>query len=421
MVANSTITGGLGYGKSSRASSVHSRDLMNSIDMLAPTPIDQAIQEANSAAYDPLPDANYSQKASESVQAGPSLMEKLSSKNYSAIEFDKNKLMRDPTKPIGDGDRVSDARSKIEMDTSTKINSFKSDWKQAKTEVYEALKESVDAMNENIIDPDLKVSYGDAVDVFFPSGSSSKASAAAYIIGDAAFGMGSMAAALNKGTAASTVIGESKSDKKLTEEQREALKNDMLVRLQQSSASNPDTRATPGSSGTIALDAPKKSEFSWENFTSDDLLEFMAADSEGEDQREMLALRDAEHDVALVRENHMRILNEYAESNLYTKSVFLEKTGKSRVTEAQFDQATVAQDAGMVLTTASSLQALRGIKIEGDAAAANDMYGGYKNVADISKKIARAGEVDKRIDESQLDYNILARENQGYVASQIKI
>ncbi|MGH1404739.1 MAG: hypothetical protein ACRBDL_10895 [Alphaproteobacteria bacterium] len=412
---NDFSSGKNGYNVSSKGISAHSVDIMNRAfdSASSPAPGTGSLFDTGLSQQFAKNDPVYGQEQGpiESLMVGNTRTETLMDtaapqKSYKGPEVNARSLMRDANQTITDGSKVSMAAKLGMDDVKQNMAEFQKDWKQAKAEVYESLKESAAEMD---------IELGDAVDAFFPDNTASKASAVSYMAGEAAFGAGTFATA---GKSAYVGFELSKSDKGLSEDQKEALLQETLNRLQASSAPS-DTRSGPGgTAGSIPMDGPKGSEFSWHNLESGDLKEFMEADPDGMDQPEMVALLDTQRDLEMVFDNHDYIVRHYADNNLYEKSEQLVKTGQSKVAQAEFDQATVAVDAEAVVITSMGLQGIEKLNIQ-EAVSANDTK--FDNVYDISSRIAKASETSTTVDEGQLNYDVLAEENRSYIRSQFSV
>ncbi len=412
---NDFSSGKNGYNASSKRGSVHSLDVMNRAfdSASSPAPGTGSLFDMGISQQFAKNDPAYGEKQGpiDSLIVGNTRTETLMasaapSKSYEAPKVNASGLMRNADQAVTDGKKVSLAANLGMESAKESAAEFQKDWKQAKTEMYEALKESAAEMD---------ISIGDAVEAFFPDNSASKASAVTYMAGEAAFGAGTFATA---GKSAYVGLELSKSDEKLTENQKEALLQDTLNRLQASSA-QPDTRSEPGgASGSVPMDAPKASEFSWHNLNSGDLKEFMEADPDGMDQPEMKALLDVQHDLEMVFDNHAHVVNNYADNNLYQKSEHLASTGQSKVVQAEFDSATVPVDSGAVMITSMGLQGIQKLNVQ-DAVSANGAR--FDNVYDISSRIAKASETSTTVEENALNYDVLAQENSAYIKNQFSV
>ncbi len=70
---------------------------------------------------------------------------------------------------------------------------------------------------------------------------------------------------------------------------------------------------------------------------SDDLAELLAADPEGEDQPEMEALRQQEHDLNMVQDNHRYVKEHYADTLTSDKMYASMETGNDAMRDIVFD------------------------------------------------------------------------------------
>lgn len=317
-----------GYRPSARGLSAH-RDIMDQ----APSPSTTDLFNTSSlksafASNDPL----YGQKQSftESLIQGntrtQSLMDTMRpDQSYQAAKVDTGSMMRDANKAVTDGANVSRQADMGMKDTKENIANFQQDFKQAQNEALDALKEAAIDMD---IDPRV------AVDSLVPDTAPSKTSAMAYVGSELAFGGGTLS------TFAKTIFASqelSKQEKELPAEKQKALLEEARERLVSSSQQQNDTRANPSAGSSVPLDVPKQSEVAWDNMEADDLAELLAADPEGEGQPEMEALRQQEHDLNMVQDNHRYVKEHYADTLTSDKMYASMETGNDAMRDIVFD------------------------------------------------------------------------------------
>ena len=272
-------------------------------------------------------------------------------RSYEPPKVNADNLKRDANKAISDGSSVSQKANMAIEDTKRVADSFKQDWKQAKSEMLTALKDAAKNM---------EVSPEDAVKSLIPNNAATKMDALSYML-TGVFGGGSLAMLAVGGGSVVAELG--KEDKKLPLEKQEALLEETLTILKSSSSSNGASANPTTANASVPMDAPKGSSFSWEDLEAGDLKEFMAADSEGNDQPEIKKLNDQMHNLEEVIDNH-----KYVGNNYNPKDVAPEKP-----------------DAGSVYLAGAALSDISVIKINANTPAVNDAE--MDNVYDIAAMI----------------------------------
>ncbi len=316
--------------------------------------------------------------------------------NTSAENINTQKLYRDASKTVTDGAAVKKEAGKLEIDTDKAINDFKSDFKQARMEAMDQLKESAENMD---------IPVDQALDSLIPDGSAGKAQAAMYLgVELAASGMGSLATAPGKAAYVSQEL--SKQDKKLSPDQQKALLEDMTKNLQASRSAPSDTRAAGGGGPSVPVDVPHE-RVAWENMESEDIKNLLAADPEGEDQPEMEILRDLEHAIEDVQDNHEFVANNYhALGDIFEKTEALVETGQSNVAKDQVDNAQVVADAADVDLASQSLNGI--VRLDTSAVTQSEVI------------MASVSEVATKTDVEKLDTAVLQNELSQYMSAEIR-
>ncbi len=338
----------------------------------------------------------FNQAAADQEAPKESLMEKMyPGKDYGGPKVETNTLKRDASKVVTDGAVVSRKANMAMEDTKEQIQTFKDDFKQARKEALDAMKESAQSMD---------IPLDQAFDSLVPDGSAGKAQAAMYLgLELSTQGLGSMVTAPGKAAYVSQEL--SKEDKKLSPEQQKALLEDMSKNLQASRAAPADTRAEGGSAPSVPTDT-KAEEIAWENMEADDLKELLAADPEGEDQPELEQLMTLEEDLDEVLDNHRFVSEHYHEmGDLVQKGIALEATDQSHAVKETLNEATVAVDAPAVELASQSLNGI--VRLDTNATTIDQVV--FASVDDISTKV----------DDSKLDHDILAHELQQHMAREI--
>lgn len=370
-IKHSTIeSGGDVLRQSSRGLGAHTRDIMDRGYANAPAPdlgslFNSGSMEANPGVYDPF-SGEHQQTFTQSLIQGntrtETLMETMNpGKSYAGPKVNAGGMMRDAGKAVTDGAKVSRQANNAMDDTKKNIASFQQDWKQAKTEALDALKESA---------KDMDISPSAAVDALIPDTGATKAAAMVYIGAEMMLGGGSFATALGKGSFVSGQVLSDK-DKNLSPEKQEALLEETVKRLQASSAGSNDTRANASGGGSVPLDAPKGSDVAWENMQSDDLAEFLAADTDGADQPEMKALLQLECDLEVVQENHGHVKQHYGDVVTSDKIAASVSAGNGAMNKLVADATVVAAPAYDAVDVMLSGDSVSGIVSGVDVSSSN--------------------------------------------------
>ena len=217
-------------------------------------------------------------------------------KSYKGPGGDMGNLKRDANKTITDGANVSRRANLGMQETKRQVGEFQQDWKQAKHEALDALKDAAEGMG---VDP------AAAVDAFVPEDGANKATALAYI---ALESMTSGAGTLATMGAGKTAITEFSQKNNLTAKQKE----DMLVKMKEELTAGPspaqDSRPIAHPLRLLGSDDNKPK---WENATTQDLKEFLAADVNGTDQPEMQELMEMESKFKSDLDNHAFVARNY--------------------------------------------------------------------------------------------------------------
>ncbi|MCB9977095.1 MAG: hypothetical protein H6858_09575 [Rhodospirillales bacterium] len=269
---------------------------------------------------------------------------------YRADKIDTKSLQRDVTKPIKDAAQISQKAHEGLADVKEKIGNFMEDWNQAKSEALDVVKQT--AIDQGL-DPMV------AMDTLIPDNSPTKATAMAYVAGEAAFGAGTLAT-MGKTTFLSNEIGEDR--KKLSANEQKALLEESLRRLQANAPQ--DTRASPAATGGAApaVSADDQSANHWQNFEMDDLAEFLAADPMQED--DFKALVDLEYDLEenVINGNHAEIREYYGKTGDLVAKAQLEIESGNDAVKKIVNEATVVED----VRTAARYDATH-VKLVGDS------------------------------------------------------
>jgi len=313
------------------------RDVMAVFDpYAAPAPSDDFYGKTEYGGATVVPDPIYGEEQQTFTQSlvegntrEETLMETMfPDKSYAGPKIDAQSMKRDANKVVTDGAKVSRQANMAMEETKEQIANFKQDWNQAKTEALGQFVESAKEMGINPLE---------AADQMIPSDSAGKASAMMYIAAELVVGGGSFATA---GKAFFVNQELSKADKKLSPEQQKALLEDTLKNLQQP-AKPADTRMEASTSGAApaAVDDAPKSEIAWENMEIDDLAEFLGADAD--EQPEMQALFQIEHELEEVLDNHQYVQEHYSDVVTADKMYASADSGNEKMVEIILDASVV--------------------------------------------------------------------------------
>ncbi len=250
-------------------------------------------------------------------------------KNYKGPDIDAKSMIRSADKVVTDGDQIT-RQANLGMEAVQEcIADFQADWKQAKEECFDALKECT---------VDKPYSASDAVDAFIPGSAPTKATAMAYVAVETLCGGGTLS---TMGKAAFCGGELSKEEKKLPTDEQKALLFDMQQNLDRSSSPNQDTRSNPMSGSSAPDLSSKESDIAWENMKIADLAEFMLADKDGLDQPEMQNLMQMENDIKVVKDNHEHVKNNYAATPTMEKIYHSAETGNDAMNNLLYQAQTV--------------------------------------------------------------------------------
>lgn len=395
---------GDGYNKSVKHSP---RDIM-SVDVSAPPPsIENLFNKITSSLGFAKNDPTYNQPE-EDVDPKETLMEKLHpDTSYEGPDFNKQDNMRDASKVVKDGEKVSQRTDFAKQENDEQKENLREDFETDKNVAVEALKE---AAIESGVDPSV------AVDTMVSGGESTKATAASAIFAEAATGgMGSLATA---GKAATVTVVASKEDQKLSPDEQRALLEDTLRTLQ-SSSSQDDTRLAASTSGGAANneDAPApESDAQWENITVEDLEELLSSDVE--DLPEWEALSEIENDIEEVLDNHRFVAANYSTTgDLIAKAEAAAESGQSHVLKDELESSRVAVNSGDVEIAGAGLTGIVAMKVPDDVAVSAARF---DSVVDARERFVavQATEVETRYDQSRMNMNVVGEQLDGVIGQQ---
>ncbi len=289
-----------------------------------------AAMRGDASLYSPV--LGQQQSTLESAVIGDTQTETLSEKmrpdtSYEGPKVNAGNMLRDANKAVTDGAIVSRQANQGMQDTQETIGAFKDDWKEAKKEAIGALKEVAESKG---IDPKA------AADQLIPDTAPNKMSALAFIAGElTALGGGSFV------TFAKEIIPQFTKSKSDTIEDVKSFLGEMRDRLA-SKGSSPTAQqgffSTPFFGGA---EEAGETDIAWENLSEDDMGEFLAADPEGEDQPELIALRQQEHDLNYVLGNHDYVRDHYADVVTADKMVAAADSGNGAMSRLMLDATVV--------------------------------------------------------------------------------
>lgn len=322
--------------------------------------------------------------------------------DYSA-NIDPQSMFRTPEKEITDGAVVGNKRVMGECEVEDKKAQMTEQWDSAKEQAVACLKEAAALQGLN---------PKDVVGQIVPQENSpGKLGAGCAMAADAATaGLGSFANVAGKAAFVATEVGKAEKHN-LSRDQIKSLIAD-ATRIAQSGGAQ-DTRASASVSGgggakDVAdakpqTDISKLNEKGMEQLLTQNL----------EDQKEYKALDTTENNLALVKDNHIKVANEYADTNLVQKGEALAQSGRDYFVTDMYNQATVAIDFGDALTVRSSMQDLA-FSSKGIGAAC----GLGKLDADF---IVSAPEITTKYDQKQMDIPELAFRVRNDMAQQLRV
>ena len=266
---------------------------------------------------------------------------------YKADKIDTQSLKRDVTKPIDDAQQISQKAHEGLADVKEKIGNFMEDWNQAKSEALDVVKQTaIDQGHDPAV----------AVDTLIPDHAATKSTAMAYVVGEAAFGAGTLAT-MGKTAYLATEVGEER--KRLSKSEQEALLEEATRRLAESAPQ--DTRANPGGGGP-SVSADDQSENHWQNFEAADLAEFLAADPMQEDEFAELVELEYELEENVINGNHAEIREFYGKTGDLLAKAELEISSGNVAVQDLVEEATVVEN----VKTVASFDAEH-VKLSGDS------------------------------------------------------
>ncbi len=192
---------------------------------------------------------------------------------------------------VTDGPQVAQSLAGAQAQTKEKIAQFQADWKDAKRQVLTQFCESAQAMD---IDP--KAAANQMIGQEAPG----KAAALGFIAAEMMIGGGTMAT-VGKAVFIGSEI--SKSRKRLTPKEQEALLEDMIRGLEH--------RAQNANS----IVGGPRIDINWRQMGTGGLKALLAAHPYGEDQPEMRALRNQEHALAEVESHNLATARHYLDKD----------------------------------------------------------------------------------------------------------
>lgn len=214
---------------------------------------------------------------------------------YTTNTVNAHALQRGATgETIKDGPQVAQTLAGAQAQTKEKIAQFKADWKDAKRQVLTQFYESAQAMG---IDP--KAAAHQMIGRQAPG----KAAALGFLAAEMAMGGGTMA---TMGKAMFVGREISKSRKRLSPKEQEALLEDMVRGLEHKSAHANQIFGGP------------RMEINWGHMGTGGIKALLAAHPEGEDQPELRALREQEHTLAEVEKQNLATAEHYLKFDLDT-------------------------------------------------------------------------------------------------------
>lgn len=402
---------GFGYSKSVNH---QPRDIM-SVEASAAAPSIENLFNSQSSGMSVMPqDPMQAQAGQDQDLDNATLMEKLHpDKSYQGANFNKQDNMRDVNKVVTDGQKIAQRTDYAKQENDTQKENLRTDFETDKAVAIETLK---DCAVQNGMDASA------AVDTLAASNESTKMCATTAIFAEAATGgMGSLA---TLGKAATVATISKQESKKLSPDEQKSLLEDTMRQLQSRKNTNDDSRLSSISGGA---DAPaplpsEKSEAQWENFTPEDLEEFLG--SNVEDLPEWQALDQIEFDIDQAQENHRYVAENYGQrGDLIAKAEAAAAGGNSNVLQRELDAATVHVNAGDAHLAGESLSGFVMLKlpesVASSMAANNDSF---NSVADAGTAMVavKSSDVETRYDQSRLNQSTLSQELSGFMQKQMQ-
>ncbi len=278
---------------------------------------------------------------------------------YKADKIDTQSLKRDVDKPITDAQQISQKAHEGLEDVREKIGNFMEDWNQAKSEALDVVKQTaIDQGHDPAV----------AIDTLIPDQAATKSTAMAYVVGEAAFGAGTLAT-MGKTAYVATEVGEER--KRLSKSEQEALLEEATRRLQETAPA--DSRASPGGGGGPSVSADDQSENHWQNFEAADLAEFLAADPMQEDEFAELVELEHELDVEVINGNHAQIREFYGKTGDLLAKAELEINSGNVAIQDLVEEATVVENVKTVASFDAEHVKLSGDSISGVSTAITDV------------------------------------------------
>lgn len=192
---------------------------------------------------------------------------------------------------VTDGPQVAQSLAGAQAQTKEKIAQFKADWKDAKRQALTQFCESAQNLD---IDP--KAAANQMIGQDAPG----KAAALGFIAAEMMIGGGTMAT-MGKAIFVGSEI--SKSQKKLSPKQQEALLEDMVRGLERQS------------NNANSIVGGPRIDINWRQMGCNGLKALLAAHPDGEDQPEMQDLRNQEHALAEVEDHNLATARHYLDKD----------------------------------------------------------------------------------------------------------
>lgn len=304
--------------------------------------------------------------------------EKTKAGAYDAPDVKRGDYARDLKQPITDGQSMAEKHTAQRGMQEDGIANFKADWIQARREAEGALEQ---------VSKDMGFDPAAVRGLLVNTGGSEKSDAAAVI------GAGSLAIPASGATYVAVELSKEARKSNLTEEDQISLLKETMKSLQSSGPQ--DTRVSAAASGGGAEAAPPADGDGpqWQNMEIDDLAEFLAADPEGEDQEEMLALRDAEKDLDIAEGWFEQYKEQYADVVTADKMYVTAAAGSSLMTDviesAEVITAAPKVDVGDMILAGKSVEGISELKVEQVSEVDTSSLATKLNIQDVDMASAR--------------------------------
>ncbi|MCK5384398.1 MAG: hypothetical protein KAJ29_02395 [Alphaproteobacteria bacterium] len=343
----------VGYGKSDRA--VQSSRFSEDQNPHYINPIISAADiEAFNKAPSPIMDEGEQQPntvhdlAEQSENNGNIMDVMYPDRNYEADASGMNptEYMFDPNKPVTNIDSATSVVGALKTDLNEKHAQFTEDFKQARGEAIEALKESANNLG-------LDAGMAEKTMVTQPQSG---------MAGAAAVGAGSLVTGPTVGVSATACLELSKDQKKLSPDEQKSVMEDMLKSLQ-ASRQSPEAQQESNSAAAVSGDdvqSAGKSEVAWENMTVEDIAHLIDSPHDGSNQEIFKDHELGADKIAQIENNWDFVRDSYGDNVTGEKMYALEESGNGAMTEILRDAEEVQFDATHMSLTGDFLASVGG-------------------------------------------------------------